>query len=124
MVDQMNLRAKYWRLLLTGLGILVVMLGCFGIILLKRLSEFRAAEEVEGHWASLQNFVKMNGRYPKDEEEIGAFFHEAPEELKQEPVKYIVPHGTNGDEVILWCKSKTIFGVRIGVTESGTIVKQ
>jgi hypothetical protein len=115
---------KNRHLLLTGLGILVVVLGCTGIIFLKFFSEFRAAEEAEGHWAGIQNFVKVNGRYPKDEAEIGVFFHETPEELKQEPVTYMVPHGMNDDEVILWCKNKTIFGVRIGVTESGTIVKK
>jgi hypothetical protein len=115
---------KNRRLLLAGLGILIVTLAWIGVILVERLGEFRDSEEAEGHWASLQNFVKANGRYPKDEEEIGTFFHETPEELKEEPVKYIVPQGTNGDEVILWCNSKTIFGVRVGVTESGTIVKQ
>lgn len=115
---------KYRRLLLVGLGILIVALGCGGIALLKFLGESRDAEELQGHWASIQNFVKANGHYPKDEAEIGAFFHETPEELKQEPVEYIAPHSIDRDEVILWCKNKTIFGVRIGVTQSGTIVKQ
>ncbi len=102
----------------------MIVFCCFAIVLFKRLDEFRKVEEAEGHWASIQNFVKVNGRYPKDEAEIGAFFHETPEELKQEPVEYLAPHDTNGDDVILWCKSKTIFGVRIGVTQSGTVVKR
>jgi len=106
------------------LAILIVALGCFAIIQFKQLTEFWNAEEAKGHWASIQNFVKVNGRYPKDEAEIGTFFHETPEELKQEPVEYIAPRDINGDQIILWCRNKTIFGVRIGVTESGTIVKQ
>jgi hypothetical protein len=115
---------KYRRLLLIGLGILTVALGCYAVLAFKRIDEFSKAEGAKGHWVGIQDFVKANGRYPKDEAEIGAFFHETPEELKEEPVQYIAPHGSNGDDVILWCRKKTIFGVRIGVTQSGTIVKQ
>lgn len=115
---------KYRRLLLVGLGIMIVALGCYGIFAFKSIDEFSKAEGAKGHWVGIQQFVKVNGRYPKDEAEVGAFFHETPEELKQEPVEYVAPHDLNGDDVILWCRKKTIFGVRIGVTQSGSIVKQ
>jgi hypothetical protein len=120
----MTVPIKYRRLVLMALGILLLIFGCFAIILLNGIAEFRDAEEAKGHWVSIQNFVKANGRYPKDEAEIGTFFHETPDELKEEPVEYIAPHDPNGDEVILWCKNKTIFGVRIGIKKSGTVVKQ
>ena len=119
----MTIPPKYRRLLLIGLGILIVALGCVGIMAFKFYDEFSKAEGAEGHWVGIQDFVKANGRYPKDEAEIGAFFHETPEELKQEPVEYIAPHDFYGDEVILWFKKKTIFGVQIGVTQTGSIVK-
>jgi hypothetical protein len=120
----MTVQSKYRRLILTGLAIVILALGSFAIIQYKQFDEFSKAEGAKGHWVGIQEFVKANGRYPKDEAEIGAFFHETPEELKQEPVEYIAPHDINGDDVILWCRKKTIFGVRIGVTQSGTIVKQ
>lgn len=119
----MTVLTKYRRPLLVGLGILSVALGCYAVIVFKHLDEFSKAEGAKGHWVSIQDFVKANGRYPKDEAEIGAFFHETPEKMKQEPLEYVAPRDFNGDDVILWCRKKTIFGVRIGVTQSGSVVK-
>jgi hypothetical protein len=113
--------AKTRRLVLIGLIIGVIALGSIIVVPLKRIGEFGRAESVKGYWASLQEFVKQNGRYPKDDAEIGAFFHTAPE---QEPVEYLAPHDTNADEVVLWWKQRTMFGVRVGITESGAIVKK
>jgi len=115
---------KKRRIILIGLGIMIIALGCFAIIFFKFLDEFNKSQEAQGHWAGIQQFVKANGRYPTNEVEVGAFFHESPEEVKQEPVEYVAPHDSNGDDVILWCRKKTIFGVRIGVTQTGSIVKQ
>lgn len=120
----MAISTKHRRLILTALAILIVALGSYGVLVFKGIDEFSKAEGAKGHWVGIQEFVKANGRYPKDEAEIGAFFHETPEEIKQEPVEYVAPHGSNDDEVILWCRNKTIFGVRIGVTQSGSVVKQ
>jgi hypothetical protein len=88
---------------------------------LRKLGQFGRAEAVKGYWASLQEFEKQNGRYPKDSTEIAAFFHTGG---GSEPVEYVPPSDGGGDEVILWWKDKTIFGVRIGITKSGAIVKK
>lgn len=108
----------------TVLGVALIVLCGLSIYPLKKVGEFAAAEEVKGYWATLQVFLNKNGRYPKDEEEIGSFFHVSPNQLRLEPVEYLAPRGTNADEVILWRKKKTMFGVRVGVTESGAIVEQ
>ena len=116
-------RSLRW-LLSVGLGIVIVAMGGVVIAQLKHFNEFSQAEAVKGYWASLQDFEHKNGHYPKDDAEIGAFFHETQQEIKQAPVIYVAPHDTNVDEVIFWHRDKTIFGVRIGITESGSIVKQ
>ena len=116
--------AKTRRFLLTGLVISVIAIGGLLVVNLERFGEFDRAEGVKGYWASLQEFMKQNGHYPKDDTEIGAFFHMTSEELKQAPVEYMAPHNTNADEVVLWCKPRTILGVRIGIAESGKIVKK
>jgi hypothetical protein len=113
----------FWKVLI-GLAITVFVLGAISIIPLKQLNEFCYAENVKGCWASVQNFVNKNGRYPKDDAELGAFFHETPDQMRHERVEYIAPRDANADEVILWYKERTVFGVRVGITESGTIVKQ
>jgi hypothetical protein len=115
---------KKRRIILIGLGILIVVLGCYGVLGFKSIDEFEKAEGAKGHWVGIQQFVKANGRYPTNEAEVGTFFHETPEELKQEPVEYVAPRDFNGDDVILWYRKKTIFGVRIGVTQTGSVVKQ
>jgi|GEM_PF-2524310 len=120
----MKKAAKNLRLMLIGLGITVLVIAAIGIVPLKRVTEFIYSEHVKGYWATLQEFVNKNGHYPKDDTEIGAFFHETPEQLKKEPVEYVAPHDTNTDEVVLWWKKKTVFGVRVGITESGNIVRQ
>jgi hypothetical protein len=120
----MKWSAKTRRFLLIGLVISVLAIGGLLVVDLERLGEFERAEGVKGYWASLQEFVKQNGHYPKDDKEFGAFFHMTPEELKQAPVEYVALHDNNADEVVLWCKPRTIFGVRIGITESGEVVKK
>ena len=116
--------AKARRFLLIGLTICVLAIAGLLVVNLERFGEFDRAEGVKGYWASLQEFVKQNGHYPKGDAEIGAFFHMTPDELKHAPVEYVAPHGTNADEVVLWCRPRTIFGVRIGITESGKIVRK
>lgn len=109
------------RLAAVGLGVLAVVLVAIIVGPLKRLGEFGCAESVKGYWGTLQDFVKQNGHYPKDEAEIGAFFHVTPD---KEPVQYVAPRYESADEVVLWWKQKTMFGVRVGITESGMIVKK
>ncbi|OHE80231.1 MAG: hypothetical protein A2107_15560 [Verrucomicrobia bacterium GWF2_62_7] len=110
------------RLVLVGLSIGALVIGSITIVPpLKRISEFGRTESVKGYWLGLQDFVKQNGRYPKDNAEIAAFFSTAPE---KEPVVYMAPHDNSADEVVLWWKQKTMFGVTIGITESGVIVKR
>ena len=113
-----------WRLRTNvALGLMAIIIAMFGVAVgpLRKLGEFGRAEAVKGYWASLQAFEKQNGRYPKDSVEIAAFFHTAAD---SESVEYVPPRDGGADEVILWWKDKTIFGVRIGITKSGTIVKK
>jgi hypothetical protein len=112
---------KSLRLALVGLIVLAVVLVAVIVGPIKRVGEFGRAESVKGYWASLQDFVKQNGHYPKGDAEIAAFFHTAPE---KEPVEYVAPHDDSADEVVLWWKQKTMFDVKVGVTESGMIVKR
>jgi len=100
-----------------------VLLTASGLILwpYKRFSEFGMAETVKGYWASLNDFEKKNGRYPKDNAEINAFFND---DTAKAPVEYVPPSTTNANEVILWYKGTTLLGAHIGITKSGDIVKQ
>ena len=110
-----------WILLGFVLGIVTTILSgmlIFGPV--RQFDEFAMAENVKGYWASLQDFERKNGRYPKDAAEINAFFHTSTE---TEPVDYVPPQGTNDEEVILWWKKKTIFGSTVGITKGGMIVK-
>lgn len=116
--------AKTPRRILIAWGVTVLVLGGMSIVPLKHVGEYFYAEDVKGYWATLQEFVEEKGRYPKDEAEIGAYYNVTLEQLKQEPVVYVPPHSTNADEVVLWWKKKTIFGVKVGITESGVIVKK
>ncbi|SRR5260221_232735 len=115
---------KTLRLVLIGLGVTVLVIGGISIVPLKRVTEFVYSEDVKGYWASLQDFVNKNERYPTNGAEIGIFFKMSPKELQQAPVEYLAPHDTNADEVVLWWKQKTIFGVKVGITESGMVVKK
>lgn len=124
MLGVMKLPTKNLRLFLIGLCMTVLVLSVISIIPLKKMTEFAYAEHVKGYWVSLQDFANKNGHYPKNDAEVGAFFHETSEQVKREPVEYVAPQDTNADEVVLWWKTKTMFGVRVGITESGTIVKQ
>lgn len=121
MLGVMKLPAKTLRLLGMGLVSLLVMLAIITVGPLRKLGEFGRAESCKGYWASLQDFVKQKGHYPKDDAEIASFFQTAPE---KEPVEYVAPRDGSTDEVVLWWKRKTMFGVRVGITESGTIVKR
>ena len=87
----------------------------------QRFSEFGMAETVKGYWASLNDFEKKNGRYPKDNAEISAFFRD---DTAKAPVEYMPPSTTNANEVILWYKGTTLLGARIGITKSGDLVKE
>ncbi len=104
-----------------GLVLFAAVLIPFVVGLVSFVEEFGRAESVKGYWASLQEFVKQQGRYPKDEAEIGAFFQTVP---GKDPVEYVAPHDASSDEVVLWWKQRTLFGVQVGVTESGRIVKK
>jgi len=106
-----------------GLALAAVAIATLLIIIgpVRKIGEFGRAEAVKGYWASLQDFEKEKGRYPADDAEIAAFFHATP---GSEPVEYMPPRQSSGDEVILWWKEKTLFGVQVGITKSGTIVKR
>ena len=80
------------------LGVALIVIAAMSVRPLERFGEFDRAESVKGYWASLQHFVEENGRYPKDDKEISAFFHTTSE---KEPVNYIPPQDTNADEVVL-----------------------
>jgi hypothetical protein len=108
---------------LIALGLAAVVIAAIGVALgpVRKVGEFVRAESVKGYWASMQEFEKQKGRYPKDNAEIAAFFHTT---AGSEPVEYVPPRDGNGDEVVLWWKDKTVFGVKVGITKSGVIVKQ
>ena len=87
----------------------------------RKIGEFGRAEAVKGYWASLEEFEKQNGRYPTNNAEIATYFRTTP---GTEPVEYVPPQHNGNDEVVLWWKQKTLFGVQVGITRSGTVVKR
>lgn len=115
----MNTRTKTWTIIGLALAAVTALLIALGPV--RKLGEFGRAEGVKGYWANLQDFEKQNGRYPRDDAEIAASFHITP---GLEPVEYVPPSQSSGDAVILWWKEKTLFGVQVGITKSGTIVKR
>ena len=117
----MRSRRRIWSIIALGLAVIIIAAIGAAVGPVRKVSEFVRAEHVKGYWASLQEFEKQKGRYPKDNAEIAAFFHAAAD---SEPVEYVPPRDGSGDEVVLWWKDKTVFGVRVGITKSGLIVKQ
>jgi len=117
------MRSRRKILTVVALGLAAVIIAAISVAIgpLRRVSEFGRAESVKGYWASLQEFEKQYGRYPKDTAEIAAFFHTA---TGSEPVEYVPPRDNGADEAILWWKDKTMFCVKVGVTRSGAIVKE
>jgi hypothetical protein len=117
------MRSRRKILTVVALGVAAVIIAAVGVAIgpLRKLGEFGRAESVKGYWASLQEFEKQNGRYPKDTAEIAAFFHTA---TGSERVEYVPPGDNSADEAILWWKGKTMFGVKVGITKSGAIVKK
>lgn len=115
---KLSKKAK-WLILASLILVSIALLATIGPLI--RVIEFGYAEGCKGYWASLQEFVKQNGRYPKDEAEIGNFFKI---EAGKEPVEYIAPHDETTDEVILWWKEKSLLVRKVGITESGVIVKK
>src|SRR5262245_21222562 len=116
----MSTRRRAWTII--GLALVAIAVATLLIIIgpVREIDEFGRAEEVKGYWANLQEFEKQKGRYPADSAEIAAFFHTT---TGSEPVEYVLPH-QSGDEVILWWKEKTLFGIQVGITKSGAIVKR
>jgi hypothetical protein len=117
----MKARRKFVIAVALVLALMGIVLVCVAIPQLRKLEEFGAAESVKGYWASLQDFQKKHGRYPRDEAEIAAFFQIAAETA---PVRYEPPYDDSADEPILWWKEKTRSGVTVGITEAGEIVKR
>jgi hypothetical protein len=117
----MRTRQKIITVIAIILALMIV--GVFGVAIpqLGKLDEFSKVESVKGYWASLQDFQKQHGRYPKDEAEIAAFFHIG---VGTAPAHYVPPHDDTADEPILWWKEKTRSGVTVGITEAGSIVKK
>ena len=111
------------RGILIGLIIGLVVIVVSGLDFLKCFGEFSDAESVKGYWASLREFEMKNGRFPTNDLEIADYFHDTLEQIRQEPVEYLAPQGTNEAQVVLWWKKKTLFGVRVGITKSGEIIK-
>jgi hypothetical protein len=117
----MRSRQRIWTFIALGLAAIIIIAISVALGPVRKLGEFGRAESVKGYWASLQKFERQKGRYPKDQAEIAAFFHTTED---SEPVEYVPPRDGSGDAVILWWKDKTIFGVRVGITKSGVVVKQ
>ena len=116
----MRTAGRNWTLIWLGVAEVVIAAFLLAIGPVRKIGELGRAEAVKGYWASLQEFEKQNGRYPKDNAEIAAFFHTTP---SSEPVEYVQPQ-EGKDDVVLWWKKKTLFGVRVGITRSGTVVKR
>ena len=114
-------RRRIWTIIWLAIAAVAIATVLIAIGPVRKIGEFGRAEAVKGYWASLQDFEKQKGRYPRDDAEIAAFFHTAP---GSEPVEYVPPQPSSGDEVILWWRQKTLFGVQVGITKSGTIVKR
>ena len=117
----MNARRRIVIAIALVLALMSIVAVFVAISQIRQFEEFGTAESVKGHWASLQDFRKEHGRYPRDEAEIAAYFQIA---AGTAPVRYVPPHDENADEPILWWKEKTRSGVIVGITESGEIVKR
>jgi hypothetical protein len=117
----MSTRRRTWTFAWLGLAAVVIAAFLIAVGPVRKIGEFGRAEAVKGYWASLQDFEKQNGRYPIDNAEIAAFFHTKP---GSEPVEYVSPQQAGRDDVVLWWKQKTLFGVQVGITKSGTVVKR
>jgi hypothetical protein len=117
----MTSRGRKWTIALLAITVSAVVAVLIFVGPVRKISEFNRAERVKGYWASLQDFERKHGRYPKDNAEIAAFFHI---DAGSEPVVYVPPDEHSEDQVVLWWKQKTVFGVQVGITRSGTIVKR
>src|SRR5436190_19560429 len=117
----MRTRRRTWTFIALALATIGVGAALIAGGPVRKIGEFGRAEAVKGYWASLQDFEKQNGRYPTNNVEIAEFFHTEP---GSEPVEYVPPQTGSDDEVVLWWKQKTVFGVRVGITKSGAIVKR
>jgi hypothetical protein len=102
MLGSMKWPAKTRQFLLIGLVTSVLAIGGLLVVNLERFGEFDRAEGVKGYWASLQEFVKQNGHYPKDDKEIGAFFHMTPEELRHAPGFRLAPSLWSQPILLFW----------------------
>ena len=80
------------------------------------------AEELKGEWISIQDYIKDKNEYPRDLIELNKFYNYTPTE--DEKVVYIKPTDENKNEVILWWKEKSRLNHRIGIKESGEVIKE
>ncbi len=80
------------------------------------------SEGIKGEWISVQDFVKAKGTYPKDLNELNTYYHYTPK--GEDDIIYIKPNDDDKDEIILWLKRSTCAGTRIGIRESGLVVKE
>jgi hypothetical protein len=117
----MKSNRKITKLVTMGCALLAVAGIALGLMILRQFEEFGRVEAVKGYWASLVTFRNQFGRYPKGSAEISEFFKT---DADIAPVEYVEPSDDDADETILWWKDRTRFGVMVGITESGDIVKK
>lgn len=85
------------------------------------IQEVLFTESIKGEWIDVMKFVKAKGRYPNNLNELNAYYNYTSEE---EVITYLKPIDEGKDEVILWWKKESISGKRIGIKESGLVVKK
>lgn len=103
-------------------------LGLFGlsaltflrVFLAPKFEEFVRVEDAKSEWIAIIEFKNTKNRYPYDLDELSSHFQYTSSE---ENIIYLPPRDNNTDEIILWLKRESKLGNRIGVRESGIVVK-
>lgn len=86
----------------------------------EEFEEFVRVEDAKSEWIAIIEFKNTKNRYPYDLDELSSHFQYTSSE---ENIIYLPPRDNNTDEIILWLKRESKLGNRIGVRESGIVVK-
>lgn len=114
----MNIRTK---VIGVGISVLLAVAALLAVHTWRDFQEFRIVEECKGYWLDVHKFQEETGRLPENEAELASFYAT---DLSNSPVYYVKPTDDKRDEVVIWWKEIPCCGKRIGVTESGMVVKQ
>lgn len=108
----------------SAIALLMVLLGVFlylRLVVGPGIQELSISESIKGDWKDIQKFVEARGQYPNNSDELDEFYSYTP---NGDEATYIKPIDDDKDEVILWWKELSRSGKKIGIRESGVIVKE